>query len=95
MPRLIDADALKDNAFSVQTQDYGLIDAVGIDAIDEAPTIDPVKHGMWVYDDDGYARCGECNQKAPVFLQYQDEPETHLTRHCPSCGCKMEGDGDV
>ena len=48
--RLIDADALPENAFEVQTQEYGNIEVVGLDAIDGMVTIDaePVVH------------CGDC-----------------------------------
>ena len=60
--------------------------------IDLAPTYDPVVHSGWAYDSDGFARCLECNQKAPVFLQYQDEPETIETDYCPHCGAKMDGE---
>lgn len=45
----------------------------------------------WVWADDGYLRCGNCGQKAPVCTQYQDEPETVATAFCPHCGKRMEG----
>lgn len=35
--KLIDADALKENAFEVNTKEYGRVEVVGVDAIDEAP----------------------------------------------------------
>lgn len=59
--------------------------------VHEAPAVDAemVRRGEWVWDDDGYLRCGECNQKAPVILQYQDEPETCATEFCPRCGAKL------
>lgn len=51
-----------------------------------------VKHARWVFDSDGYVRCSVCNQKAPVFLIYQDEPETRMSKYCPSCGYLMDAD---
>ena len=50
MARLIDADKLSEDAFEVQTQEYGNIEVVSLDAIDSMVTADaePVVH------------CGEC-----------------------------------
>lgn len=45
------------------------------------------KHGRWIFADDGYCRCSECNQKAPSI-----EDEVTMTDHCPHCGAKMDGD---
>ena len=62
------------------------------EVINQLPTVDaaPVVHGRWEWDADGYLRCSECNQKAPVILQYQDEPETVATNYCPKCAAKMD-----
>ena len=38
--RLIDADLLAQDAFEVQTQEYGNIEVVGLDAIDSMVTIE-------------------------------------------------------
>lgn len=64
--------------------------------IDDAPAVDaePVRHGRWVWADDGYLRCSLCKQKAPTTTQYQDEPIQTATDYCPNCGAKMT-DGDV
>ena len=48
--RLIDADKLSEDAFEVQTQEYGNIEVVGLDAIDSMVTADAVE----------VVRCGEC-----------------------------------
>ncbi len=62
------------------------------DVINNAPTIDPVKHGVWVGEVDGYADgymiydqwyCDQCNH-----CEENDEPDT-LPNYCPSCGAKM------
>lgn len=69
----------------------------------EAPAADvaPVVHGRWEWADDGYCRCSECRQRAPVVYgalieDYQDEPQTVMTYFCPHCGAMMDGgDSDV
>ena len=61
-------------------------------AIERIGKLEPVKHGRWVWDDDGYCRCSNCTQKAPVTTQYQDEPLTTMTNYCPNCGAIMRGD---
>ena len=48
-----------------------------------------MKCAEWIFDDDGYSRCSKCFQKAPVVLQYQDEPTTAHTEYCPHCGSPM------
>ena len=53
---------------------------------------EPVRHGRWIWADDGYLRCSECTQKAPITTQYQDEPIQTATNYCPNCGAKMDGD---
>ena len=47
--------------------------------------------GEWIWADDGYCRCSNCTQKAPVIRQFDDEPMTQMTRYCPWCGAKMKG----
>lgn len=46
--------------------------------------------GKWYWADDGYLRCKNCNQKAPVVMQDDDEPMTSATDYCPYCGLKMQ-----
>lgn len=59
----------------------------------ELPDADvaPVRRGNWFWADDGYCRCTECKQKAPIVPQYQDEPVAVLTEFCPHCGTRMYG----
>ena len=48
------------------------------------PTIDPVKHGKWKYDEDVKALyCGCCG----IFAQPQRK-----TNYCPHCGADMRGE---
>lgn len=98
--RLIDADALiKDNGLESATKygnrtekqrtaSYSTMMLYEIaEMIDEAPTVDaePVRHGRWIFADDGYCRCSECNQKAPSI-----EDEVTMTDFCPHCGQRLD-----
>lgn len=69
--------------------------------VEDAPAADvaPVRHGRWEWADDGYCRCSECRQRAPVVYgvlveDYQDEPRTAMTNFCPNCGAKMDLEGE-
>ena len=90
--RLIDADELKKAVGSYNpmkfTWEYGYV--ISLEDIDHAPTIDPVKHGRWIYsagfDLDGvtYAgryRCDQCNH----WIDAGDDGN-----YCPNCGAKMD-----
>ncbi len=56
-----------------------------MEIVDKQPTIDPVKHGKWEYDEDVKALyCGNCG----VFAQPQRK-----TDYCPHCGAKMDKEG--
>lgn len=77
--RLIDADGLLE--LLKDDERYGYIDAA--DVIN-APTIEaePVKHGKWEIDSDFFPVCSNCKYK----------PLEALTRYCPNCGARMDGD---
>lgn len=65
--------------------------------VSNAPTLtldDLRPKGRWVWADDGYCRCSECTQKAPVIRQWDDEPMATMTNFCPFCGADMRG-GDT
>lgn len=82
MARLIDADEL---IYGLKTE-FGQFAMKYILAfIKTQPTIDPVKHGYWVFVNDmvSHIQCSECgddicwvNTKRPKF--------------CPNCGCKID-----
>lgn len=64
--------------------------------VNDAPV---VRHGRWEWADDGYCRCSECRQRAPVVYgvlveDWQDEPRTVMTYYCPNCGAKMDLEGE-
>lgn len=96
--RLIDADKLSEDAFEVQTQEYGNIEVVSLDAIDSMVTADaePVVHGRWIRGgaDDMHGfdfHCSECNKSfhlGSLATIYDVEREWI---HCPSCGACMIG----
>lgn len=88
--RLIDADALKAWVEEQEETKWGLSTDEVWDAIDAAPTIDPVKHGKWVKDGaywkDIY--CSVCGEMAlsPSYW----EVDLCRSDYCPWCGARME-----
>lgn len=85
--RLIDADALpKYTGYALSADEVAM-------AVENAPTIDPVRHGRWIIENDddiGWEKvtCSECGEDitsiAPVV-------HGHCTfDYCPYCGAKME-----
>jgi formamidopyrimidine-DNA glycosylase len=56
-----------------------------IEMIDNAKTIDPVKHGKWENVGHVYHRCSVCKQDIHSY--------TALNAYfCPNCGADMRGD---
>ena len=53
----------------------------------EAPTIDLVQHGHWIYHENEVinAKCSVCNR-------YADRYVTPEYSFCPHCGARMDGD---
>lgn len=114
--RLIDADALQ-----YRCKDYGGYADVSVEKrrqgiayilkedIDSAPTIDPVKHGKWIFDPDGMDwgipawKCSEChgrNSMIPTYIRGKGKMikvEHPLrwegSKFCPNCGAKMDMEG--
>lgn len=77
--RLIDADALKK---TFHTSFGGVSHAViAGQLIDEAPTVDLVKHGRWIYrgGTGACSLCGFVRSLADLAWSY-----------CPNCGAKMD-----
>ena len=91
--RMIDSDALRDEIAVLFERNPNLIDgwlAYAVeDTIDDAPTIDPVKHGRWekldLWTKPVCSVCGE-----PCFGLHGFSYET--TTYCPNCGARMEGE---
>lgn len=78
--RLIDADALIEelNKLEVEMMHARMAHIATQVIVDEAPTIEPVRHGRWVGDSVG-VKCTCCGM--------HDETESI---YCPNCGAKMD-----
>lgn len=74
--RLIDADELK-----IPSEEI-----IAKMAIALAPTIDPVKHGSWIYKKVGGRQCSECGVQAPFWCFATTQ---NLSNYCHNCGAKM------
>ena len=94
MSRLIDGDALADRLNNLAYDDWNQgvsttwanAFAKCADMVDDAPTVDPVKHGRWILTDEpvfgnpyGSYRCSECGNGMP-----------HKTLYCCGCGARMD-----
>lgn len=96
--RLIDADALNEalgigeDCTNCQYSVFAGFCSKGSDfvnaceAIADAPTVDPVKHGTWIYTDEGYM-CTACEKSV---YGCGLEVMTGQYRYCPNCGARME-----
>lgn len=47
--------------------------------VDEMPTVEPIKHGHWIVDEDGNIKCSECGHCGVGGDNY-----------CERCGAKMD-----
>ena len=97
--RLIDADALVDAVKDRIDEDKeiypddkssiifraGMRTVIGI--VKNQDTVDPVKHGHWVFVNDmvSYIKCSECGDDICWV-------NTKRPKYCPSCGAKMDQD---
>ena len=90
--RLIDADALKLNAWPERYTGEGI---VYVEDIDNAPTVEAVEvvHGRWLKTclPDIY-HCTNCKRATKMDELCDSEI---LRAYCPICGAKMDGDGNV
>ena len=97
--RLIDADTLRDRLKEIVYDRFNLSDMT--DAVAEAPTIDPVKHGLWYrtpeltdigeYIDRDTWKCTVCGSE---WAFIEGTPEDNGFKYCPECGAKMKMDGE-
>lgn len=99
MPRIIDAEKID---FPIEYGRYrdsweeGFDCALHacIDAVDEVPVFDPVRHGRWVkltgaMPPEYFGRhfCSLCESAAPY---YQTSNIERLSPWCPECGAQMD-----
>ena len=87
--RLIDADALK--ALIDEGWGEGPFKTAFFGEIDDATTIDPVKHGEWEPFDLTWGRsvyaCSSCRDA----MEVPTEMGRPIYDYCPNCGAKMDG----
>ena len=86
--RLIDAD----EAYKVLTKYYHHRTEEQGEALKEAlgrvPTIDPVRHGRWKYEN---RNCGVRTSVFALFCSECDAMSVVANNYCPNCGAKMDG----
>ena len=83
--RLIDADELLDDLiFPTEQFKKGFTEM-----INDAPTIEPVKHGIWLYNKSWGTECSECGYA--MFELVGVRYTTCRPKYCPYCGAKMDG----
>lgn len=90
--RLIDADSIElmDKAYSVfdpMREEWDVV--ISVNDIENAPTIDPVKHGYWIdvelvrsYGILKGIRCSECGKEQP-------KGSFNVPKYCSECGARM------
>jgi len=87
MDDLISRKALLDDndILEVYTREYGNIDVIPVEIVEDAPTIEaePVRHGRWIClePEIGLFECESCGHK---ILRAK-------CNYCPSSGAKMDG----
>ena len=101
--RAIDGDALKRKAQRVATEAWkmkitGKVETIlnqFIDWIEDAPTIDPVRKGHWIYHepfDCEHKNCNPCIECSCCGTWFGADCYAK-TPYCPNCGAKMEEGG--
>ena len=100
MSDLISRQAAIDEAFEVDTKEYGRIDVVGVDAIEALPPITPQpKTGHWIQTNEFFINqdgqfiykfiCSEC--KSLSYFRKSNKKAIGANV-CPDCGAKMESE---
>ena len=95
--RLIDADQFKAKLLSLMNSKAPTPDEIDcildgvLNLLEEQSTIDPVKHGHWVFTGRTY-KCSNCYLKEynAVEADLCDMPLLNF-KYCPHCGAKMDG----
>ena len=101
--RLIDADSMITRLENTYTKKEHVLLELGISAdvkeikdaiinvIGDQPTVDPVKHGHWIWTRNYTWHCSECGGliATPGYMPTKDElPKRY--RFCSQCGAKMD-----
>ena len=79
--RLIDANALRDDTFILDSWDAKIVRAW----LNDQPTVDAVEvvHGRWEEYCGGLFKCTACGHEYLDYLECKD--------YCGNCGAKMDG----
>ena len=86
----VSREALKENSFNVFTKDYGYVDVVGCDTIDNLPSVTPKrKTGEWNFIGDNMFECTSCGVvyttgQLNSLRNYDSDP--YAPKFCPNCG---------
>ena len=56
-----------------------------LETLNSVPTINPVKHGQWLKNDEGDYHCSLCQA-----IVESDEQYRHYWKYCYHCGAKMD-----
>lgn len=76
----------------------GLEDAVGLLNATPSEDVQPVKHGAWRKDEQGYdvyVECSECGLNLSTS-NYIENEWREILKYCPYCGARMDlKDGDA
>lgn len=88
MPRLIDADVMREDWLENGQNEYVYDTNAVLDSIDEQPTVDaePVRHGRWKNTHIGTIECSECGHGYNLVGMF--------VLYCPHCGAKMDLEDD-
>lgn len=90
--RLIDADKIQWRREYVSDDNMMMEHVVSKGDVDVMPTIDPVKHGHWIYEpyelNDTREECSVCNYHR-ILLGGRPKDYT-APNYCPDCGAKMD-----
>lgn len=99
--RLVDADALRDAMYheafetdsDMQRWDSGCWIRYKMfeKAIESAPTIDPVKHGKWIYNLPKFTWIGNAIDYRRWKCSECEEGSENNSDYCPNCGARMDG----
>ena len=94
----ISRQAVLEEAFEVDTKEYGKIEVVGVDAINSLPPVTPQEPKTVLYSGDGYAdgymvydmaECPNCG------YEYEDGDKDWGLSFCPNCGQKLNWESEV
>ena len=99
MARLIDADALVEDIKSeiaedkelypdkdwIKYFDSGMRNVIRL--VKRLPTVEPLKHGHWIFKGNGNADCSCCGYRSSRV--YDDD---NADRYCRHCGARMDGE---